>query len=86
MASLEAASKLNEIPDRLYPDLIYLDASHDTESVYADLCAWYPFVQGHGILCGDDWTWDSVRIAVYRFANERHLNIEASVSFWRLVE
>jgi len=82
MASLEAAIALKEIK----PDLIYIDASHDTESVYKDLCAWFPFVQGKGILCGDDWWCPAVRAAVERFAKERGLTIFSSVSFWQLKE
>jgi len=81
MDSLAAANTIDVIPD-----LIYIDASHDTPSVYADLQAWYPFVQGHGVLCGDDWGWSSVRAAVERFAKENHLKIDASGNFWRLKE
>ncbi len=81
MSSLEAAASLN-----VRPDLVYLDASHDTPSVYADLKAWFPFVKGHGILCGDDWTWPSVVRAVEKFAREHHLRIEASGNFWALYE
>lgn len=80
MDSLEAAWHLRHI----VPDLIYIDAGHETDDVYADLNAWYPFVQGRGILCGDDWTWQSVRLAVEIFARERNLKINASGNFWRL--
>ena len=87
MASVEAANVLCHPPYNVTADLIYIDASHDTDSVYADLCAWYPYVQGHGILCGDDWeSSPNVRTAVTRFAIERGLKIETSLYFWRLVE
>ncbi|MGB7978453.1 MAG: class I SAM-dependent methyltransferase [Chlamydiales bacterium] len=82
MASLEAARVL----ETTQPDLIYIDASHDTESVYKDLCAWFPLVDGRGILCGDDWLWDSVRAAVERFAKEEKLKIHTADSFWWLEE
>lgn len=81
MSSLEACRYL-----RIPADLIYIDASHDTESVYADLKAWFPHVKGHGILCGDDWSWASVAAAVVRFAQENDLKIEAEGNFYRLVE
>lgn len=68
------------------PDFIYIDASHDTDSVFADLNAWFPLVKGHGIICGDDWTWGSVRAAVEMFALLNQLTIDASDNFWRLVE
>lgn len=83
LSSLEASEQLK---GKVVPDLIYIDAAHDTESVYADLVAWYPYVQGHGILCGDDWTWTSIQTAVQRFAQEKGLTINASGLFWRLVE
>ena len=52
MNSVDAAKHLANVA----PDLIYIDASHDYDSVYADLQAWYPLVKGRGILCGDDWS------------------------------
>ncbi len=81
MSSLAAA----EISD-FRPDLIYIDASHEAEAVYKDLQAWYPFVKGSGILCGDDWGWESVRSAVILFAQNHQLSIKASDNFWHLLE
>jgi hypothetical protein len=78
MKSVEASKALH-----VKPDLVYIDGEHTTEAVYEDLKAWYPLVQGHGILCGDDWSWDSVKKAVERFAREKQLTIEASGNFWR---
>ena len=77
--SLEAAATLD-----VMADLIYIDASHETDLVYADLVAWHPHLLPNGILCGDDWEWGSVRKAVEIFASERGLLIEASGNFWRL--
>ncbi len=82
MDSLEAVKQLSHVK----PDLIYIDASHDALSVYKDLQAWYPLVQGHGILCGDDWGQTGVQTAVKEFAAQRGLRIEASGFFWRLIE
>lgn len=81
MTSLQAAQYLGNNLDTP-ADLIYLDAGHDTKSVYNDMCAWYPFVEGHGLLCGDDWCWKSVRKAVHRFASENDMEITASGNFW----
>ena len=79
MSTLQAAKKCAEL--RIKPDLIYVDASHDEKSVYDDLCAWYPFVKGHGIICGDDWGWHeesifTIQAAVNRFARENNLIVE----------
>lgn len=66
-------------------DLIYIDASHDTESVLEDLEAYYPFIQTtNGILCGDDWNWESVRKAVEIFAQENNLTVYGDKNFWFL--
>ena len=81
MDSLEAAQTLH-----LQVDLIYIDASHDTESVYRDIVAWYPHLNADGVMCGDDWGWGSIQVAVNRFAKERGLQIKASGNFWELVK
>ncbi len=81
MKSLEASMLLD-----VQADLIYIDGEHTTEAVYEDLTAWYLLVKGRGILCGDDWVWESVKIAVEQFALENTLLIEASENFWRLKE
>lgn len=81
MSSVMAAEALNIIPD-----MVYIDADHEKDSVYADLKAWYPLVKGRGILCGDDWVWVSVSEAVKQFAYENRLTIETQGDFWRLHE
>jgi hypothetical protein len=83
MTSLEASEYLSDV----VPDIIYIDASHDFDAVYADLKAWYPLVKGHGLLCGDDWGTPGVHQAVIKFAQEQGLKIEAPYStFWYYVE
>ena len=63
-------------------DVIYIDANHDTEPVLEDLRAWYPLVEGHGLLCGDDWAWPTVKNAVFRFATEKNLQVYGKGNFW----
>lgn len=60
MASLEAAQALS-----VKADLIYIDASHDTESVYKDIISRYPHLNKKGIMCGDDWWAESVKKGVF---------------------
>lgn len=82
MSSVEAAHHLCQV----MPDLIYLDASHEKEPVLIDLHAWYPYVKGRGILCGDDWRWPEVAAAVRIFAKEQKLTIYSHDNFWSLAE
>jgi len=86
MYSLDASGLLYIL--NVQPDLIYIDASHDEENVFADLCAWYPFVEKRGILCGDDWGDAGVQYfvakAVKRFAELRDLDIEIYGGLWIL--
>jgi len=47
--------------------LLFVDANHAYDAVTADLAAWFPHVAPGGLVCGDDWDWDSVRRAVRDF-------------------
>lgn len=81
MPSIEAAYYFKD-----KADLIFIDGAHDYESVYKDLCAWYPHVAEGGVLCGDDFNWGAsrpVKNAVERFARERNLTIKLIENwFW----
>lgn len=80
MRSNEAAKAL-----KIKVDMIYLDAAHDFESVYDDICLWRPKLNKFGLLCGDDWSWgDSLPVqkAVKKFAKENKLRIETDGRFW----
>ena len=45
-------------------DMIYLDASHDYDSVKQDILAWRPLLSPGGLLCGHDRSWDGVAHAI----------------------
>ncbi len=68
----------------VHADLIYLDGSHEEEDVYQDLVTWWDIVRPGGVLVGDDWSWDGVRLAVQRFANEHKLAIPHRHDKWEL--
>lgn len=83
MKSLQAAKVLQEKLSKV--DMVFIDAAHDTNSVYNDLNAYWPFVKDNGgILCGDDWEWGSVRSAVQQFAKLKGLTIYFGSNFWFL--
>ena len=52
-------------PDN-YFDIVYLDASHDYQSVKDDILAWFPKIKNGGYICGDDYIagWPGVVKAV----------------------
>jgi SAM-dependent methyltransferase len=52
MSSLEAANHFKESGQTF--DMIFIDASHDYDSVCADLLAWRPLLKNGGLLCGHD--------------------------------
>ena len=65
-------------------DLIYIDGSHEEEDVYQDLVSYWDLVRPGGVLFGDDWSWDGVRLAVERFARENSLPITHRHDKWEL--
>lgn len=65
-------------------DMVYLDASHEEEDVYQDLWNYWDVVGDQGILFGDDYSWDGVRLAVERFAQEAGQKITFSADKWVL--
>jgi predicted O-methyltransferase YrrM len=63
-------------------DLIYLDASHEEEDVYQDLCNYWEVLANNGVLFGDDYSWDGVRLAVERFAREEKRQVSFLADKW----
>ena len=66
------ASKLYK-PNSL--DFIFIDASHDTDSVKADLTYWMPRVKEDGVIAGDDLNNEGVANAVKWFFDNEKLEI-----------
>lgn len=67
-------------------DLIYIDASHEEEDVYRDVCSYWKLLRPGGVLCGDDWDayWYGVICGVNRFASQQDLKIQSSGQMWLL--
>jgi predicted O-methyltransferase YrrM len=85
MNSLEASQALKHIK----PDLIYIDATHEFTNVMLDLIMWFPYVKGHGVLCGDDYYWGHdypVKRAVDTFARENNLIVRDDGWMWYIEE
>ena len=60
MSSLEAAATYADASI----DMVFIDAAHDYDSVYADILAWAPKVKSGGIISGHDFPHPPVRRAV----------------------
>lgn len=67
-------------------DLVYIDASHEINEVYADLKAYWPLLRNGGVMFGDDYkTFAGVFCDVQRFAIENRLKIEVvDEIFWAI--
>ncbi|MFM8315157.1 MAG: class I SAM-dependent methyltransferase, partial [Deltaproteobacteria bacterium] len=70
-------------------DFLFIDASHDYESVLKDLRAWVPLVKPGGVICGDDWNREerpdlkgSVRKAFEDFFKSTAPNLGIVERFW----
>ena len=67
-------------------DAIFVDAGHGYNDVLQDLISWYPKVKNNGgIICGHDYDWSGVNLAVNSFFS--HLNkpvFPASSRSWKV--
>lgn len=63
-------------------DFVFLDASHNYESVTKDINAWFPKVRSGGIIAGHDYSWDGVNSAVKEFAGEELEILTYEGSVW----
>lgn len=79
MESIEAARTLV-----LMADLIYIDAAHSEQAVYDDIIEWSVHLNTNGVLCGDDWSWETVRIGVIKAAELLNVKIYNEGNFWLL--
>lgn len=79
MSSLQAATQFADGS----VNLVYIDAAHDLESVTADIDAWWPKLDGYGIMMGDDYDIDNegVVTAVRRRFGEHY---QADGGAWRV--
>jgi predicted O-methyltransferase YrrM len=80
--SLDLAAALVKLDIR--PDMVFLDASHDYESVKADILAWMPLLRPGGVLCGHDYDpphWMGIKQAVDELIPDRV--VVTATTIWR---
>lgn len=70
-------------------DLIYIDGDHSTLGAARDLELFMPLLNPDGLLCGDDWAWqtepNNVAGAVITFAKSRGMNVFHRDNFWMVL-
>ncbi len=59
---------------KINSELVYVDASHDAEDVYLDIANYYKILKNKGIIFGDDYGMESVKIGVEKFCTENKIN------------
>jgi predicted O-methyltransferase YrrM len=67
----------------LSPDLVFIDADHQYDSVAADLRTSLDLFPGAAVV-GDDWDWSSVRSAVETVTRDRNLAVEVTGNAWKI--
>lgn len=80
MNSVDAA---NSFEDSFF-DFIFIDASHDYESVKTDLNAWFPKLKPTGVFAGHDYHrgWPGVQRAVDEFCASKNLIVGSQEDCW----
>lgn len=65
-------------------DLIYIDGSHDYESVWQDVFGYSELLSSRGVICGDDYELPSVAEAVQHVANLLTMRVNVVGTFWAM--
>ncbi len=70
-------------------DLIYVDGEHSTYGARRDILKWIPLLAPNGLMCGDDWSYqtepDNVAGAVVSVAQEKGWQVLYDNNFWLFV-
>jgi hypothetical protein len=78
MSSAEAAAALN-----VNADLIYF-GSFDSNTLYEEITHWIANLSDNGVLCGNNWNENAIKVAVVNAANDFNLNLGLNSNVWYL--
>lgn len=73
--SVTAADILKKVFEKnsLSADMIYVDGSHIALDVYFDCQNFWPLLKNGGVMFGDDWTCEDVKVGVNEFCRQNNL-------------
>lgn len=66
------------------PDMVFIDGSHETEDVARDVRFWKDRLLRGGLLCGHDWDFTSVRMAVGEVLGTVSVAEGTNIWWWRI--
>lgn len=72
---------------RILADVIYIDAAHEYEAVYQDMCKYWDLLKSGGTMIGDDYiihNWPGVVRAVDTFCSEKNLEKSLHGVVWSI--
>lgn len=78
MSSAEAAGAL-----KVNADLIYF-GSFDSDTLYDEITQWIANLSDNGVLCGNNWNENAIKVAVVNAANDFNLNLGIASNVWYL--
>jgi cephalosporin hydroxylase len=67
------SSKASKIYDDESLDFVFIDASHDYDSVISDLKSWFPKIKKGGYFAGHDFHHQPIIKAVHEFFNQQEI-------------
>ena len=78
----DSVAESKNYPNHFF-DIVYIDASHDYNSVKQDIATWLPLVREGGVICGDDYNpgWPGVIKAVDTVFNNS-VNVADTYQWW----
>ena len=62
-------------------DFVFIDGSHDYMNVKQDIEHWYPKVKKGGYICGDDYVWPPINMAVKEFFKNKEITTIKSSAY-----
>lgn len=67
-------------------DIVYVDAAHEEDPVFKDICHFWELLHPGGVMIGDDWAWPGVKAAVIRFSTENKVEYREHGHVWTMTK